>query len=102
MNTPSPTDDPMWEWTRDVSVIVRDARVWEDGAWTVRDVRDTAFLSLEEDAQDGVVLLTQLGCDVPIPLDAFADMCRSFLTWYTLARSQPVHLHPTRQHGPQT
>lgn len=102
MNTPDPTDDPMWEWTRDVSVIVRDARVWEDGVWTVKDVRDMAFLSLEEDAEGGVVLLTQLGCDVPIPFDAFAEMCRSFLTWYTLRRSGPVQLisEPWRD-GPQ-
>lgn len=102
VNEPKPAPEPGWEWTRDVPVVVRDARVWEDGAWTVTDVRDSAFLSLEDEAEDGVVLFTQLGCDVPVPLDAFADMCRSYLTWYTLRRSDPVKVvsEPWRD-GPQ-
>lgn len=102
VNEPKPAPEPGWEWKRDLSVIVRGAQVWEDGAWTVQDVRDISFLSLEDDAEDGVVLITQLGCDVPVPLDTFADMCRSYLTWYTLRRSEPTTLEASPwQDGPQ-
>lgn len=92
-----------WSWERDVRVVIRNARVGTGpGTWSIEDVPDVAFVEIEDDLTEGAVCFTQIGSDVPIPLDAFADMCRSFLTWYTLARSQPVHLQPEWQDGPQT
>lgn len=75
--------EPQWEWTRDLHATMRNAKVWDGGnGWIVDDVQDVVFTDLEEDAEAGVVLLTQLGCDMPIPFNVFAEMCQSFLGWW--------------------